>query len=337
MSRSELRRRVVELLSAFQGSSIPQSHIHRSIDASKSRISEILAELEKEGLIRRNRIGRSNIVQVLPGIREREERALKKNLKLGIVFSSEYLFLGHFLKKMREASYNVEVAVYRNSVEAVDDLVHGKIDLSISPFVGQLLLYPAYESYKILPLGMGRGYRVVQVGEGETVYSSKLSTMDYIRGALLRKRAIEASETRYYSSPDELFQKPREKRGYIVTWHPVYKKFEEMGYKAVDVGKVMENELCCSLAISNVLGEEGREEIARIYRESLYDYVKIRGRFLEAYSAIVGIDLPLLKDALNEYEVFEGDGPRAAEEVLANVSTRVPHKTAFLSGLLKVA
>jgi len=153
----------------------------------------------------------------------------------------------------------------------------------------------------------------------------------------LRKRAIEASETRYYSSPDELFQKPREKRGYIVTWHPVYKKFEEMGYKAVDVGKVMENELCCSLAISNVLGEEGREEIARIYRESLYDYVKTRGRFLEAYSAIVGIDLPLLKDALNEYEVFEGDGPRAAEEVLANVSTRVPHKTAFLSGLLKVA
>ncbi|MEM1606243.1 MAG: hypothetical protein QXW41_08380 [Fervidicoccaceae archaeon] len=42
-----LRDRILELLSSFQGERIPQSYIHRALGASKSRVSEILSELER--------------------------------------------------------------------------------------------------------------------------------------------------------------------------------------------------------------------------------------------------------------------------------------------------
>ncbi|MGC8678938.1 MAG: DUF7343 domain-containing protein, partial [Fervidicoccaceae archaeon] len=70
MTEKELRDRIIELLSTIQGNAVPQSFIHKSLTASKSRVSEILAELEREGLIRRRQVGRSKIVYVPSGISE---------------------------------------------------------------------------------------------------------------------------------------------------------------------------------------------------------------------------------------------------------------------------
>ncbi|MEM1858107.1 MAG: MarR family transcriptional regulator, partial [Desulfurococcaceae archaeon] len=97
--KSRVRERVIELLSEFEGKYIPQSYIHRSLKVSKSRVSEVLRELEKEGLIQRVSVGRVNIVHIMPGaFRGAIERAKARELKLGIVYSSEYLFLGFFVK-----------------------------------------------------------------------------------------------------------------------------------------------------------------------------------------------------------------------------------------------
>jgi predicted transcriptional regulator len=68
---SGIRDRIIEILREHQGSHIPQAYIHRALGVSKSRVSEILSELEREGLISRISIGRSKVIYIYPGLSER--------------------------------------------------------------------------------------------------------------------------------------------------------------------------------------------------------------------------------------------------------------------------
>ncbi len=336
MTEKELRDRIIELLSTIQGNAVPQSFIHKSLTASKSRVSEILAELEREGLIRRRQVGRSKIVYVPSGISEIERSGEKKKISLGIVYSSEYLFLGYFLKRLKEAGLEIEVKVFSDGIEATDSLAHGSIDLSISPFVGQLLMFPLFESYTIIAKGMGKGYNIMYKEGGEAVHSSKMSTMDYIRSVALKRGIIYSDTISYYSSIDELLRKAHEKKGYVVTWHPIFRFLEKMGFRRIDFEGIVKNELCCSLGISNILGNKMKDKIAELYVKSLEDYLGKKDKYIETYSAITGIEVPLLKDAIKEYEVFEGEGRNAAIEVLENISTSIPHKSEFLKALSSI-
>ncbi|MGB9830796.1 MAG: DUF7343 domain-containing protein [Fervidicoccus fontis] len=335
MSKGELKEKILELLANFQGESIPQSYIHRSISASKSRVSEILYELEREGLIKRKQIGRSKFIYAYTGIKEKAHEKDEMRMTIGIVYSSEYLFLGYFLKKMNEMKRKVNVKVFSDGLEALDALVHGRIDLAISPFIGQLIFSTIYESYKILPRGMGRGYEILYLDGGNKVHSSKLSTMDYIRSLSIKNGIIDAENTVYYSSPDELLYMAKKEKGYVITWHPLYKKVESMGFKVVKDAGIMENELCCSLAISNIVAESVREKITWMYRESLEAYSKDRSRYLELYSIITGIDIDLIKDAMYVYEPFNGDSMKATEEVLDIISPSVPDKSVYLKSIIR--
>lgn len=336
MTAKELRDRIISLLSGLQGDAIPQSFLHRSLSASKSRVSEVLSELEKEGLIKRKQVGRSKIIYVQEGISERRSEEREKKITIGIVYSSEYLFLFHFLERLKEEGIEAEVKVFSEGIEAIDALGHGKIEISISPLVGQVIMYPIYESYSIVAKGMGRGYRILWKEGGEKVFSSKLSTMDYIRSIALKRKIIEGGKTLYYRSSEELIKEARKEKGYVVTWHPIYKKLEEIGFKEVETEGLIENELCCSLGISNVLKKETREKIFTSYMKSLEDYEKSKEKYLDAYSLITGIDVVFLKDAVKEYKLFEGESRSVLSELLNNLSPAVPHVSIFQKAIMSI-
>ena len=128
--KTTIRERVIKLLASMQGKPVPQSYIHRALNTSKSRISEVLNQLEKEGLITRTNIGRSNIVYVKPGLVETETRVESRILRLGIVYSSEYLFLGYFVKFLqRKYGIHVNVEVYRDGFDTTRAITNGQVDL----------------------------------------------------------------------------------------------------------------------------------------------------------------------------------------------------------------
>lgn len=330
--KSSVRERVVDVLKRFAGSSIPQSYLYRAVDASKSRVSEVLRELEKEGLITRVTVGRSNIVYVREDITEHRSVLDKKHLRLAMVYSSEYLFLGYFAKRLSGFGIKLEVVVTRDGLAATKAVAEGTVDLALSPLVGQLYLHPAYKTYRILLGGLYGGYRVMYKPGRRVVYSSLISTMDYVRHSSLEKGLIDATATRYFTDPLEARERAR-RGGYVVVWHPVYKQLEAEGFRQVLIPDDLNVDFCCTLAVSNVVDTRTYELVKRAYFDSLDDYRKDPEKHLEYYSAVTGIDISVLKDAVREYWVSENISRKTAERVVSSFAPTVPSRIAYVNAL----
>lgn len=63
--RSIVREKLLEALRMSAGELVPQSYLHKSLKISRSRVSEILDELEREGLISRVKVGNQYLVKLL--------------------------------------------------------------------------------------------------------------------------------------------------------------------------------------------------------------------------------------------------------------------------------
>lgn len=324
-----LRERVIELLSGLEGKYIPQSYIHRALGASKSRVSEILRELELEGLIERHSLGRVNIVHVKPGAFKRVIKATKsRTLRLGLVYSSEYTFLGFLVKSLERKGVAVDVVVFRDGFYASRQLAEGIIDLVFSPLVSQVYLYPAYRTYKVIGSGVKGGFRVLYKPGSSVVYSSVISTMDYVRYQLLRKGLIDTSRTHYYRSPSELISVSR-RGGYVITWHPVYLRLQEHGYTAVAVHEELDVDFCCTLAALSSLGDTLLDLVQNALESALEKYKKKPDAVLDYYSSVTGIDTSTLRSALSEYTVAESLDKKHVDHVLETLVPALPDKSAY--------
>ncbi|MEM1628541.1 MAG: MarR family transcriptional regulator [Desulfurococcaceae archaeon] len=325
-----LRDRILELLSSFQGERIPQSYIHRALGASKSRVSEILSELERDGLIKRYKIGRTSFIHVYKGIKERENIIGPRTLRIGIVYSSEYLFLGFLSKKFRDNGLDPRVIVYDDGLDVIKAIAHGEIDLGLSPLVGQLYLYPVYRSYRILARGMSGGFKALYREGLDVVYSTRLSTMDYVRYTLSKDNVIGYSKTMYYSSPSQLLNKALKTGGYVITWHPLYRVLVEKEFREIEVYENNAlNGVCCSLAVSNIVPPSLRSSVVELYENALSDYSKNPDKFLEYYSAITGINTSVLKTAINDYKVSQSDQNMYINEILSMFTAKVLDKDIY--------
>ena len=320
---SSLKERILGLLKSYKGSWIPQSHIHRALGVSKSRVSEILAELEKEGLVARRVVGRSKIVYVYPDVGEREVEAVGRLIRVGIVYSSEYLFMSTFAKGLEASGYRVEVRVFNDGIKATRALAEGLVDIAVSPLVGQLYLYPTYRTYRIILAGLWGGFRVLSLGEPGPIYSSAISTMDYARRVAVARGGLEADGTRYYWSSDEAL-KIKRGEGYVVTWHPIYLKLVEEGAKVVYGPEELDVKFCCTLGVSTAVSNRARRAIARAYLNALEAYAREPERGLEYYSSLTGIDTSILKSAAREYKVAEGLGIKLVRGILREYAPTVP-------------
>uniref|UniRef100_A0A7J3XYU3 MarR family transcriptional regulator n=1 Tax=Thermogladius calderae TaxID=1200300 RepID=A0A7J3XYU3_9CREN len=325
---SSLKERILGLLKSYKGSWIPQSHIHRALGVSKSRVSEILAELEKEGLVARRVVGRSKIVYVYPDIGEREVETVGKLIRVGLVFSSEYLFMSAFAKGLEASGYRVEVRVFNDGIKATRALAEGLVDISVSPLVGQLYLYPTYRTYRIILAGLWGGFRVLSLGRPGPIHSSAISTMDYARRVAVARGGLEADETRYYWSSDEVLKiKPGE--GYVVTWHPIYLKLVEEGARVVYEPEELDVKFCCTLGVSTAVSNRARRAIARAYFNALETYAREPERGLEYYSSLTGINISTLKSATREYKVAEGLDIKLVRGILREYAPTIPARSIY--------
>ncbi|MGC8982317.1 MAG: DUF7343 domain-containing protein [Desulfurococcaceae archaeon] len=334
--KSLVRKRIIELLKSHQGEYVPQSYIHKAINASKSRVSEVLSELEREGLISRTTIGRSKLVYVHPGIAEHEpDLSTKRELKLGLVYSSEYLYLGGFAKRLARRGIRLKIVVLKSGIEAARLLANGSLDLALAPLVSQLYLYPMFKTYKIVPKGLRGGFKVLQKPGSEVVYSSLISTMDYVRYRVMREGLVSASKTVYFNSSDELFQLAK-RGGFAVAWHPLYVLLEEEGFRQVLSHEDLDLEFCCTLAVSNTLTSRVRALVEKSYEEAIREYEKQPERYLEYYSLVTGISYSTLKSATREYKPAEGINAKVVDRIVESFAPVVPDREAYYQSFTEI-
>jgi len=83
--KKDIEEKIIRLL---ENGEALQSSIYRALDVSKSRVSEVLKDLEERNIIRRERIGKNYVVSLNSYIRESGNL-----LKIGIIRSSEYGYI----------------------------------------------------------------------------------------------------------------------------------------------------------------------------------------------------------------------------------------------------
>ncbi|MEM0213789.1 MAG: hypothetical protein QW348_06000 [Ignisphaera sp.] len=306
---------------------VPQSFLYRALPFSKSYISIVLRELERRGVVHRVRIGNTYIVRLAKPFTKSFHG---KRLVLGIVWSSEYLFLGHFAKMLRDSlSMDLDVKVYPNAVSATLSILMGDVDAVLSPLATQLYLYPISKSFKIVGGGAIGGGFIYEIGDGAegVVASSELSTMDLCRAVASERRLINEESVLYFNSSQQAIEIARGRGARnIVVWHPITYEIEKMGGKRVgECIEFEETKHCCTLAISDRVPPEMVEKIATIYRQSIDVFKREPSRFLDWYSTLTGIDTALLRDALKVYR-YDGElDHKSIDKLIRFMNIKIPH------------
>ncbi len=325
-----IETKILELLSR-NPEGIPQSNLAKALGISKAYISIILRELEKQSLIYRVRIGNTYIVKpVIPKHCLGYNKELKV-FRIGIVWSSEYLFLGYFAKNLREKEdIELKVHVYPSAVQAVLALIKGEVDASLSPMVTQIYGYLLSRSFYIAGGGASGGGYIYEFPESKSdiIISSEISTMDLCRYLALKQKYIGDVSTRYFSSAQEAMLLARKRLArYAVVWHPLNTEIELIGgRKMLGCLDLEEIKYCCTFAISRSLSYEVVETMSKIYRESIEMFKRDRERYVEWYSTVVGIDTALLKKAVNEYVYEPQLDSKYFVKIVDILGFEIPHK-----------
>jgi predicted transcriptional regulator len=329
--------KILEFLSRFPDG-VAQSEIAKALGVSRSYASIVLRYLERSGLVQRVRVANTYIVRLA---RPNPTTSLGNVLRLGVVWSSEYLFLGHFAKMLRDSlGIELKVLVYSNALRAVSALISGEVDATLSPLTTLIYGFIASKAFFIVGGAGGGGYIYeVPNSRSSAVISSEVSSMDLCRALAIKSRYIDAveSDTDYYTSADEAVSVVRKGLArYAVVYHPINISVELAGgRKVLNCNEVEELTQCCTLAVSRGLGIEKASAVARVYREAIDAFARDRERYLDWYSAVIGVDVSVLKKALNEYSYSPDLSMNVVDKVVNALGIEVPSRTALRKAFLK--
>ncbi|MCD6324478.1 MAG: MarR family transcriptional regulator [Desulfurococcales archaeon] len=323
--KSVVRERVLHYLTEV-GGPVPQSSIHRVLGLSKSRVSEVLNDLEDEGLIRRFSLGNQFLVEAVAEAPRSEH--LPKTLKVGVVWSSEYPFLTPYAKRLAREGIKLKLVVFGSAVDAVKSLIMGEIDLALAPLITELHFYASFRNIKVIGGGAYGGASVLVRRDGggeDAIGSSYLSTMDVLRASALMKGEVDAGDTLYFRRPSEAVKLVRKGEvRYMSVWHPLTKELIAQGMKPLADLEQYGIKYCCTLAASSALPPHVRRFLRRTYSEALDDFIKSPGRWFEWYSLQIGIGVDVVKDGWRHYKINKHITRRDVIKYLRSLGYSVP-------------
>lgn len=335
VTSSKILQRILEVLSE-NPNGIPQSHLHRAVGASKSYVSMVLRDMERLGIIHRTRVG--NLYIVKPVGRASQ---VDKRLRLGIVWSGEYLFLGHFAKALRDRlSIDLAVNVYSSALQAASAIVRGEVDAVLSPLVTQLYTYIVTKGIVVAGGGAGGGAKIYEFPRSRSsiAISSEVSSMDLCRVVAVKRGMIEDG-VRYFTMPSEAVEFVRMgKARHAVLWFPLTEHVKQVEHRVVaECSEFEELTHCCTLALSRSVGMELIEKISQVYRHSIGEFLKQPLKYIEWYSSITGIDAATLKEGLKIYSYTPEINIKAVQRVVDTLGISLPHRGTLLNAILHSA
>jgi len=279
---SDSKAKIIEILRKI--GEIPQTDLVKLSGLSKSRLSEILSELEKQGLIERKRsLGKSLSV-----------RLSNRFIRLGIIRAAEYPFIIPFVNSLKEKGYYVDIIIYENGLKLTRDLVEGKINLGFSPVVTQLIFKKIFDNFDIIAGGAKGGGGIIGESLCNTVGSTSMSSMEI--WSLLFNPDLDLKN---YESPDSMVSDLRKhKIGAIAIWEPYFTLLSNNGYQVLHKFEALH---CCTLAVRNELDSEF---IKRIYEDSFSVFLSQKDRWINDYANLLNSDYLVLKESVKNY-VFD--------------------------------
>lgn len=292
-----------------------QSDLVRQSGFSKSRVSEVLAMLEKKGLVSRASLGKN--ARIVPSERLKDKVQSKRKSKvltLGMIRASEYPFVLPFEKLLRErAGIKLRPVIYENGIDISRDLAQFRLDLGIAPVLTHFVFFSTGSPIKMLaPAGSGGSAIIARSSrlrsnnsDNFKVATTKLSTMELlVRSSMSDGDLPEDSLVRYYDSPKALLNAiiSREADAACI-WEPFSSLLIKNGdFKKLQCGDTTSKEnVCCALAAGNHLEIKVIERVVKSYEEALLDYQKNPELYLSPYSEFMHFNSKIVRAASKEY------------------------------------
>ncbi len=297
---NDVRSRVLRILEASGPEGMHQSELVEASGYSKSWISEVLGELESQGLIARvegpgktKRIVLSKFLD--PGV--------GRVIRVSLVRAAEYLPLFYFITRLKGLGYSVELLFYSNVYEATLALCRGVAHLALTPLVTHAVFKSLGAPIKSYHGGAIGGASIVSLRDLDitSVATSKASTMEVTLVAYSRSKGINVGELTYYSSPGEgleLIMEGRVKS--IVIWEPYATILERSGLKRVKLIDELGPYYCCFLARHEKLSPEVSEAVGDSWSKAISDLSK--GVPKEELANLLNFDKELIEIAGRAYE-----------------------------------
>ena len=326
---------IINILREVGEEGITQAELVKLTSLSRSRVSEILRQLEREGrVIRIRHAGKTYIVKLSCYTHKNKI----KTLKLGILRALEYPFIIPFMKKLRERGFRVQLYVYDNAIPATHELSRGSLDLALTPLVTQFYFHELTGALKIIGGGaLGGAYIVLSSNKANIAIndlehmngaSTKISTMELCGLAVTKGKF-----NRVYVNKVEDYLKYMVRKivDYSIIWQPYAKILEERKCRILaKCEDVIGPYYCCTLAINTGISDNLIDLITRLYIDAfkgLQDNVK---DYMKALARIIDIDEGYVNYSLNSYSFIEYINLKLVVDTLRRAHVNLPNPTRII-------
>lgn len=323
LGQKSLREKIIELIESAGPSGVSQREIVLLTGASKGYVSDLIDELEKTGVVVRYR-GPGKTTWVRHARYAHPARG--GYFRIGIVRSTEYLFLPHMIRLLRDRGLRGEVVYYENVFEVARSLSRGEIHAGMIPVYTQIAFRGLGAPLKSVGAGaVGGGYLVsrepiedLAAYERVRVYSSHLSTMEVLSHTVMRSSRIPYEIVYYRTTGEALERVERLGRGEVVSlWEPYVSEVSGRGLLRIPHRDVVGDYHCCTLAIHESLVEDMGDYIKRVYTESLIDVKRDVERHADVYSVMIGVEREVVRRGVASYEFLDYIDRAGLERILS--------------------
>lgn len=271
-----LEEKILKILQERRFEGVLQSELLKLTNASKSRISEVLQELENKGkIVRVRESGKAYRVWL--------KEFSKERVKVGILRATEYVKL--------TGVKDVEFIVYRNALELTRDLALGKLEFAASPLLTQIIFSTTMKTFKIAGIVAENGSGVVFGDEKNGVFATtEMSAME-MNLRVVRDR-LGVKKFSYCDSLECLISGLKNLNGSAI-WEPYFTTLER---EKIPFNEITGDFPCCSIAVNNEFLNSKIEEVEGLldaFRRAKPDYSRA--------SKILGFDEEVLKKTAKSY------------------------------------
>ncbi len=291
----DAKKRVLDLLKE-KGCAF-QSEIVKELGLAKSTVSEVLKELEKEGLVVRERVaGKSYRVWYF----EYSPR-FSKILRVGILRASEY---PHVLMALKELDVRYSLKVFDSALELTKEISSGRIDVGFSPFVTQTIFASLLKSMKIHAVialnGSGIAHKK-DLKDCRVFATTEFSAMEANLKLSLERLGFDlfAIDFKYFDRVrDAIISFKSCEFDAIAMWEPYLQKFKRVVYFKDIIGDYP----CCSMA-SNVEFYRRRGKLVKELKKLIGECVdSVDERVAKELARIVKLDWKTVYRSFGSYE-----------------------------------
>ncbi|MGC9193357.1 MAG: ArsR family transcriptional regulator [Thermoplasmata archaeon] len=297
-----------EIMDILAKNESTQRELWQALKISRSYLSELLKDMEKEGLISKKKVSERTVIV---GINR------TKTIRVGVLKASEYAAV--YLTAHDLGNLNIEITLYNNGLEELTALETGKIDIAFAPIISGFMLHIIDDHLVVAAACARGGSGIAYHKKNGDIGSTMFSTMD------LKSRIyadFNVDKIRYFDSPEDLIKNFQDKKlNAIAIWEPYFSMLNSKNKKIIGADKI-----CCgAMILKDSINRSIRQFLNRFIENSaLLNTGKRRDLAAKLMHEKLEIDANIILESMKNYNFDTSITEKDLTNIINNFGIKVP-------------